>query len=576
MTDPAERPPLDLSAAFGLALAVVLLLGLLGWPLPLHPTTTALGGAQGDFASIAWGLWRVGEALPGLPSVKVEGLHWPDGARLLVADLPGSLLVAPFARLFGPVFAYNLLQLAHPALAAAFALLALRDEGRSRLAAAAGGLTFGLSPVLLSGLHNGNPDVTPVFFLPLVVLLARRAQGGAGPAAALGLGLGLAAWSNPYVGLMSGLTALCWLPWPRDRRAAGRLLITGLVAGLVTAAILWPYLSLVEATINGPDAMVRKRGPHHVSAGAAWLRGFFWPDQDEIQDGWTRHAWYLGFAPLALALWGLLRPSPRAAPGTRPEGALPQGDTVLRWLLLTGIGLLLALGGALRWGPADLTVAGQTLWLPWHWMQRLQSLDALAIAYRFAALAALGVGALAARGLDARGLEDRPRGRLLAVGLVLLDLLAFGPGAAFVRSGAVEEDASCRLLAELEAGAVFDLPATLDERWLLNQTCHGRPIAAGINSPFPRRLTPLVLGEVAAIPAGLRGAGYRWLVIHPLEPTEKIDQKLIVELPRRWPDAVVTAEAGVLILDLTVIPPPAGMAPPPPPPPTTTTTGSAP
>jgi hypothetical protein len=567
MTDPAARPPLDLPAALGLALAVALLLGLLGWPVPLAPTTTALGGAQGDFASIAWGLWRVGEALPGLPAVKVEGLLWPDGARLLVADLPGSLLVAPFARLFGPVFAYNLLQLAHPALAAALTLLALRAEGRSRLAAAAGGLTFGLSPVLLSGLHNGNPDVTPVFFIPLVVLLARRAQGGAAPAAALGLGLGLSAWCNPYVALMCGVAALCWLPWPHDRRAAGRLLITGLVAGLVAVALLWPYLSLVESTINGPDAMVRKRGPHHVSAGAAWLRGFFWPDQDEIQDGWTRHAWYLGLAPLALALWGLLRPPPRA-----PQGAAPQGDPAPRWLLLTGLGLLLALGGALRWGPTDLTVAGQTLWLPWHWMQRLQSLDALAIAYRFASLAALGVGALAARGLDARDLKDMPRGRPLAVGLILLDLLAFGPGAAFVRSGRVEVDASCRLLTGLEAGAVFDLPATLDERWLLNQTCHGRPVAAGINSPFPRRLTPLVLGDVAALPAGLRGAGYRWLVIHPLEPTEKIDQKLIAELPRRWPEAVQIQEAGVIILDLTVIPPPAGMVaptdrPPPPPPP---------
>jgi hypothetical protein len=205
-------------------------------------------------------------------------------------------------------------------------------------------------------------------------------------------------------------------------------------------------------------------------------------------------------------------------------------------------------------------------------MQRLQSLDALAIAYRFASLAALGVGALAARGLDARDLKDMPRGRPLAVGLILLDLLAFGPGAAFVRSGRVEVDASCRLLTGLEAGAVFDLPATLDERWLLNQTCHGRPVAAGINSPFPRRLTPLVLGDVAALPAGLRGAGYRWLVIHPLEPTEKIDQKLIAELPRRWPEAVQIQEAGVIILDLTVIPPPAGMVaptdrPPPPPPP---------
>ena len=43
------------AAIAGLVCALVA--AALAWPMPLHPSEVAIGGATGDFAGVAWGLW---------------------------------------------------------------------------------------------------------------------------------------------------------------------------------------------------------------------------------------------------------------------------------------------------------------------------------------------------------------------------------------------------------------------------------------------------------------------------------------------------------------------------------------
>lgn len=442
-----------------------------------------VGGGQGDFASIAWGLWRTAEALPGLPSAQTDLIFAPRGATLVLADLPEALLLAPLTALLGPVFSFNLLQLAHPALAIASMFLLLRTEGRSLGAAAAGGAMFGLSPVLLTGLHNGNPDVTPIFLLPLVVLAARRVHSSVRAAVLAGVLIGLAPWFNPYVGVMAAVTAAVMTPRERPAHIA--------LAAAIALALAAAFAALVLSSFSAPDAMVHKPGgpAAAVPPGVAHLRGFFLPLLEPQADGWSLHGWYLGGVGLLAACF--------SGRGQR-----------LRCGLLIIAGLILSMGPVLQIDTQTvLAPGGWRIALPGALFQDLPGLSSLKISYRFAALIALGLAPLAARGID-----RLPRGQGVVAGLVAVELLLLG--APLLASGPRPSEDVCALLTEQPVGPVVSLPSGRDEVHLLLQTCHGFPIAQGINQPYPRPIRQSVQGKGARTFDALASHGFRYLVLH--------------------------------------------------------------
>ncbi|MFT4975662.1 MAG: hypothetical protein ACI8S6_001549, partial [Myxococcota bacterium] len=252
-----------------------LVLAILGWPALTQPTRWVLGGGSGDFPSIAWGMWQVSNSLPALPSHHPD-IFYPQGATLLIADLPGAIALAPLTWLAGPVVSFNALQALHPILAAA-AAAALAGRG-SLTGGAAAGLALGLSPVVLSSLHNGNPDVTPVFWIPLAALCASRISRGWGWTLLAGLSVGASAWFNPYVGVMSAVAALIMAPWRHPR---------SLVAGAVAAATAGLFILSVRHTLDASSAMIAKPpvDVRFASPGAADLTGWLWPVVRAQQDG---------------------------------------------------------------------------------------------------------------------------------------------------------------------------------------------------------------------------------------------------------------------------------------------------
>ncbi len=457
-----------------------------GWPVPVSWAGHVLGGGGGDFPSIAWGLWRAAEALPGLPALHSELIFYPRGASLMLAALPEAVLLAPLTALLGPVVTFNLLQLLHPALAAAMAFALLRVEGRSAAAAAAGGLTFGLSPVLLSSLHNGNPDVTPLFLIPLAVLLVRRLDTSWLAALGAGLAIGIAPWFNPYVGVMVAAVAAVFAPWRRPARLV--------VAALIALALAGAYAALVLHSFAVPDAMVHKPGgaADPVPFGVAHLRGFFLPVLEAQADGWSFHAWFLGTTALALGALAIAR---RRLTGMG------------RWAAVALIGLTLALGPVLQVDTqTPLSPGGWRIALPAALLQDVPGLSSLKITYRYVALVALALAALAARGVDAL-----PRLRGLAPVLIGAELLLLG--GPLIAAGPAPSDDACAMLADLEPGPILDLPSSHDERYLLAQTCHGRPVAEGINQPHPRPVRQAIRKGPRAFDA-LHSHGFRYLVVH--------------------------------------------------------------
>jgi hypothetical protein len=75
---------------------------------------------------------------------------------------------------------------------------------------------------------------------------------------------------------------------------------------------------------------------------------------------------------------------------------------------------------------------------------------------------------------------------------------------------------------------VIDLPSGRDERHLLAQTCHGFPVAQGINQPYPRAIRQSLTKGSRTFDA-LSGHGFRYLVLHHDQATDS-DARLLESL----------------------------------------------
>ena len=117
-------------------------------------------------------------------------------------------------------------------------------------------------------------------------------------------------------------------------------------------------------------------------------------------------------------------------------------------------------------------------------------------------------------------------------------------------AGPAPEAVSCALLSELPPGAVLDLPAEREERRLLAQSCHGRPVAEGINQPYPGIVHQALRGGLSELP----GLGFRYVVIHEdvsdmtPPPARAAAAALRAEAARRG--MVVAEDGGVTVVDL--------------------------
>jgi hypothetical protein len=280
------------------------------------------------------------------------------------------------------------------------------------------------------------------------------------------------------------------------------------------------------------------RGEPMAPAGSADLSGLLTAAWEVQPGGENVHVWYLGALAVLLAVAGWRR-------GTRPAA-------------LVVAGLLLGLGPVLRWDavdPASWSVPG-----PWAIVGRLPGLAGLHIEYRFVALAALGVGLLAASGIDE--LTGRlGRGRRLAAGFLALgvtvDLLIRGGAPALLRWGPTPlEPTACTALAGLPDGPVLDLPGTLDERWLLAQTCHGRPVAAGFNRPWSGRTAHALARPPAQAAKALGNLGHRFVAIHDVEAPADLggERDAWAAAVRSGALPVAAREDGVAVVDLARCP----------------------
>ena len=474
----------EVAEALGFGLVVAVLAALVAWPVPIAPGSWWIGSSGNDHASIAFTLHWVADRLASgsLPFGWTDRLSYPHGATFWPADLPEAIALAPVTLLLGPVVALNLLVVAHHGLTAGATWGWLRARGATVPGAWVGGMVVALCPAIAVAHFDGNPDATPWYWLPLAMWAVERGRPGwAGACIVLG------GACSPYVGVGAAIVVGAMLAFDRRWTELAWALGIGVAGGAV-------LIGIQSAALLASDAAVVK-GPRPDGMGTAAVLGLLDPRPFVVgTDPWwsvprVATGAYLGWAALSIAVLSRSR---------------------LGWTLVA-VGAVLALGPELRLVDDPFAVPppgpGTEIPLPGAVLAWVPGLGQMHQTARLTVVAAVGLAILAS------DVTDRlDRWGWAIPGLVILDLALLGGGVRALRPGPVFDDGACEALAELPPGPVFDVPTTYHELGLLAATCHGQPVAEGINRPPQLRAPPEFAAEL------LGNAGFRYLVVHRTLP----------------------------------------------------------
>lgn len=240
--------------ARALAFYVVLAAVTIGRHAIFHPRTVCACIAPGDPSLFMWALaWWPHAIAHGLNPF-VTHYEWsPTGVNLAQGTMipAAAIAMAPFTALLGPLFSYNAISIASPALSAFTAYLLCRRLVKRELPALAGGFLFGFSSYEFAQLI-GHLHLVMIFLIPVMVHVAlRRVDREISRRAYLGW---MALLLLVQMGLSTELLAECvmlgtvlllaaWLLGGQPQRGRMKGLIAEtIVAGLIAVVVGSPFL----------------------------------------------------------------------------------------------------------------------------------------------------------------------------------------------------------------------------------------------------------------------------------------------------------------------------------------------
>ncbi len=491
-----------------------------------------VGAARSDVWNSLWSWWWIAEGLAdGHWPLVTRLLDHPDGGRLLVADPVQALLAAPMVLLAGPIVALNLvawLQLT----ASGWAAWALARElgGRGWLAGAA----FASSPLLLAHLHNGASEAWSVAWLPLLGLALHRLvqRGGWAWTLACGLGLTLCALASWYTGLAAWILVSSVLVLGLGQATGWHVRARRLLPAMGLALVLTaPLAHHAQHLARAEDGLVDiKRSEDLVrirrTLGTADPRIFVTPGDFRSPDfatlegrpGDYANVAYLGWTLLLLVGVGPLLGLRRAA----PDGARAPPESTLEpaLFLALALGLLTAMGPVLVLGGFPLDLGGRALPLPYRLVEDLPGFEALSLLWRVSVVSVLCLALLADKALARLG---RAWVVPAAVALFLVEVHWLSPAADLPATSPVPHSPALDALATEAPGAVINLPVAANRAYLWEQTRHGHPLCAGLNTGANREALQVLASlrklrraqlETAAVRERARDLGIRYIVLH--------------------------------------------------------------
>ena len=502
---------------------------LMTFPLALH-FRSALPAGSGDVWQNYWNFWWWKTSLFDLRQTPYSSpyLFFPAGASLAFhTHSPFNMIAGmPLNLLWGEAAAYNFCILLGLSLSGWGMYLLVRDLTQDHRAAFLAGIVFAYFPQRVEQTLE-HLNLASVQFLPLTLwFFFRTARGrtvhgrtARGPrwrdAAGLGGCFALNALCSWHLGVMLLLLLGFAGVWElaRARQPRRELVLRWSAAGVLAALLIAPAASpMIGEAVSGADYF--RKPPVDRGIDAAYL--VLPPYAHPAWGAWTAEAYanrayhaagftsYLGFVPVALAVFGLWR---------RRPGALFWGCVGLG-------GLVLSLGSRPWWNG----VLYEDILLPFAAWPPLPAIEMLRVANRFLIVTSIGLAVLA--GFGAASVVRGDRRFLLIGGLVVFDYLWLPYP---IRQ--VDISPLYKQLAQADGdGAVLDIPFHQRNRTAHNltaQTVHQRPIGGGYISTAPPAAEKVIRSEPAL--AGLAGApnlerpidtrrlaalGFDWVVLH--------------------------------------------------------------
>lgn len=345
--------------------------------------------------TLAWGQ----HALATDPTrVLHANIFHPYPLTLLYSDhlLGLAVLLAPL-RLFtdNVVLVHNLLVVTAPILNGVAMYLLVRDLVGRADAAFVAGFLYAFAPIRLE-VDRTQVQMLVAWWLPLLLLLARRTLVGRHPAAAIGTALALVAQGTGSIYLFAFfvpfflIAQVCWAvayPPSRHRRGWGLLLGGQLAAGVALLPFFVAYRELQRSLGSVRSPVL------NALLSAGHLTGTSQP--------------LFPYVPLVVLGAGLLLYHRRLPAESR--------STVLGYAALSAGAILLALGPAI-----PLPFGWGRVWGPYGFVAELPGFDALRVPGRMLHVALLGIAVLAAFGFAATTARAPRRRRLIAVASVTL------------------------------------------------------------------------------------------------------------------------------------------------------------
>jgi hypothetical protein len=502
------------------------------WPL-VRQFGTALAGDGYDRYVFLWTNWWVTHALSqGKPLYQTTMIFYPQeaGLHFLSFSWLNTLVWWVIKPIAGSVAAYNFTVWWSWPMAGLGAYLLAREVTGRRWAAFAAGLVYAFFPYHFA--QRNHLNLLSAQWMPFALLFLIRATRRGRIADGLLAGLffafaGLSSWHQlTLAGLLGGLWLLyAWLTerdeWPQGNwRALALIAVTAAVlAGPLLAPLVWeqfvspegqnPYLGREGETQTDLVAYVLPNLYHPLwGQAAAPVHQRFLRNKD--------HAVALGYVPLALAGYGLLR-----------WRAVKQ---VRFWLLALLAFFLLAIGPF----PRINGVAYPQVPLPYRLVGWTFPVSSLRNPERFNIVVGLCLALVVgiAIGDLLRRMAARRMVAVVAVTLGALVLLEYWSWPFPTRSPGVPEFYH-QLAQEPGKFAIVDLPITndLSKEYMYYQTVHGKATVTGHVSRPPegaydfiegngllralwqgRRPDPT--GDPVAEMAALADAGVRYVIVH--------------------------------------------------------------
>ena len=533
----------------GVFLVYVLLTLIMSYPVVARIGTHLIGDGD-DMWVHYWNNWWVERTLEGKNDLYYTDLLFhPTGVSLLHQNFAWAniALWLGLKPLVGGIAAYNLVHLLHIPLSGLAMFLLVRRLTKSEAIAFVGGLIFAFLPFRMLDTNHPNMVSTEGFPLLMLFLLRlfeeeRPIRDGliAGVIIAL---IGYMRWQllilAAFMVISYLIYVLFWEHWRWNRRRVVALGLVGLIAAILMAPGLYPYVR--EVAQEGVAGELYELTPE---PGKQDLLSYVVPQRqhplsplyDKVFVSWGNaaarrtYSAFLGHIVVALAVIAVVRERQRAS--------------VRFWLGLAVLCFALALGPYLRFN----RVLHESIPLPYQLIGWLPPVRMLGVSLRFNALLGVPLAVLGAYG--AQGLWEWIRERrwgdrlgrpavfaaLLGL-LILVDYLSIPTSTVSARV----PDFYHMLAEEPGDFAIVGLPGKRHhtERYMFYQIVHGRPILGGHVSRLPAEAldfassVPLIadmyrelaintqLPDISRQLSMLAEAGFKYVIMHKDLATEQ-------------------------------------------------------